>query len=161
MKTIQFQTIWQVIGLGTIAGMRSMSAPAVAAYMLRNEPIPFDDLILKLIRSEKFTKIITILAAAELIADKLPFAPARIKPASIMVRSITGALSSMLIAKENNDDKKTAGRIGLVAAIVSTFAFYYLRRETGKKLKIDDYLLGITEDILAAGLGLSLIQSVQ
>jgi uncharacterized membrane protein len=157
MKTIDSKTALQAVGLGAIAGMRSMSAPAVTAYMLKRRPT--DDLILKLIRSDKSIKIITVLAAAELIADKLPFAPARIKPVSVIVRGISGALSSMLIAKEKKKDKKIAGRIGLIVSIISTFVFYYLRREAGKKLKIDDYLLGLTEDLLGAGIGLTLIQS--
>lgn len=145
MKTIDSKTALQAIGLGTIAGMRSMSAPALAAYIFKNKPV------------HAIKTPLTVLAAAELIADKLPFAPARTIPVSIIVRSISGATSSTYAANKKGK-RLAAGVIGLVTTIASTFAFYYLRKEAGKKLKIDNYILGLAEDLIGAGIGLSLIR---
>lgn len=141
--------IWQSVGLGLIAGMRSMLAPTVARYITKHKSAP------------KIQTVLTVLAVAELIGDKLPFAPPRIKPIGLIARSISGGLSAAYITGDNNDNRIAAGAIGLTSAIASAFAFYCLRSEAGKKLNIDDYLLGITEDALAAGVALTLIKSNQ
>jgi len=51
--------------------------------------------------SDGFNTALKIAAVGELIADKLPFVPARTMPAGLAARIISGGLSSMAVSKLN------------------------------------------------------------
>ena len=160
MTSINSKSILQSITIGIIAGMRSALAPALASYIASNQKNnERKDVTLKFLRSKKATAVLTIMAAGELIVDKLPATGNRIEPAGITARFVSGGASAALLSKGNNKVIIVSALIGSVAAIASAYGCYYLRKNLGKNTSIPDFVLGAIEDSLAIGAGIALINN--
>jgi uncharacterized membrane protein len=82
--------------LGFVAGLRSMLAPAVASWAACLNRLNVSQTPVVLM-SYKITAIVfTILAAGELVADKLPMTPSRKQPLPFIIRIVTGSLGLVL-----------------------------------------------------------------
>lgn len=142
----------QTIGIGLIAGMRAMMAPAATGTYLSkissgsNEPVA-----IKFLRSPIGVKVLQALAAGELVGDKLPAAPNRTALAGVIGRVVNGALSAAAISKVNKKNVLTGALVGGGAALLSTYACFYLRRYISSRPHIKDYAVGGVEDALALG----------
>ena len=86
------------VGIGIVAGLRSLTAPAVVAWAaqlgwihLQGSPVAF-------MGSKWAVGIFTLLAVGELIADQLPGTPARTAAVGLSARILTGGLSGACLA---------------------------------------------------------------
>src|SRR6476620_9709021 len=88
------------LGIGIVAGLRSLTAPAVVAWgahlgwlNLHGSPLAF-------MGSTTAVAVFSLLAIGELIADKLPMTPKRSAPAPLIARIVTGGFcgASLLAA---------------------------------------------------------------
>lgn len=151
------KSFWQALSLGTLAGMRSMSAPAITSYLLKRQQPSSGNTPLKYIRSDAAAVTLTVIAASELVADKLPGTPNRTIPLSLGVRCLCGAIAGASVYKATGHNGYIGGLLGCGAAAASTFAFFYLRRSAVKAAKLPDTFAGIIEDSLVIGGGAALI----
>jgi uncharacterized membrane protein len=139
----------QAAGLGVVAGMRTFSAPAVISHVysrhpsksLNNSPLGF-------IQSITTSKVFKVLAAGELIGDKLPFTPKRTNAGGLIGRFITGALCGATVYKTHNKKPVLGGLIGGTAAMASAFGCMFLRINLGKRTGIPDPVIGALEDAI-------------
>jgi uncharacterized membrane protein len=149
--------IWQALGLGVLAGMRSASAPAVASHILSRRPSGhLAKSTLDFMQSKRTAVIFKILAASELIADKLPSAPNRIKPIGVVFRCISGSLAGASIYKASGKNMLTGALLGSAAALGSTFGSFFIRKNTVNRLNLFDPIAGGVEDVLVVGAGVGL-----
>jgi uncharacterized membrane protein len=149
--------IWQVISLGALAGMRTLSAPVVATHILSNHPSKkLEKSPLRFMQSTTVAAVLKVLSVTELIADKLPSTPNRIEPGGVAGRTLSGALAGASIYKAVGGKALTGALIGGAAAIAATYGSYYLRKSVVKANHIADPLIGATEDALVIGAGISL-----
>jgi uncharacterized membrane protein len=148
---------WQVIGIGTLAGMRTSSAPAVASQILshhyskrlKSSPLNF-------MQSKKVANILTALTVVELIGDKLPATPNRTKPAGVIFRGLSGALAGASIYKASGNNVLIGTLIGTASAVASTYISFLLRKSIVKNTSIIDPIIGVLEDALVIGAGVGL-----
>src|SRR3569623_934184 len=142
MKSNLSGSLWQSIGLGLVAGMRCASAAAIASHMLRKaETQDSANKLDKFVQSDGFSTSLNMMAIGELIADKLPFVPARTMPAGLAARIISGGISSAAVSKTNGKNIIWYALLGSAVAIGATYGFYYLRKTAGKKMDIADPLI--------------------
>lgn len=138
--------------IGTVAGMRCMSAPAIVANEVssrKDETLgPFG-----LIGDPKVIKFFDIAAGLELAADKLPQVGARTETGPLVVRAISGAVCGSVISQANRENALLGALAGGIAAVVSAHLFYSLRRHANLELGIPDPLLAVAEDTAAWTLG--------
>ena len=79
---------WQTLGLSTLAGMRSMSAPAfLSASLVRHNSPQLGDSFLRFMQQPITAKILAVLAGGEIIGDKLPNTPDRTAPNVLLGRA--------------------------------------------------------------------------
>ncbi|RFZ84634.1 DUF4126 family protein [Mucilaginibacter terrenus] len=150
----------QAVGLGLVAGMRTMYAPAVASHMysrhksryLRHDPLSF-------MQSITASKIFKVLAAGELVGDKLPTAPNRTSAPGLIGRAISGMLVGSVVYRANGKPPVVGGLIGGAAAVASTFGCFLLRRAVVKSTKIPDPYIGAVEDVLVIAAGAAITQN--
>jgi uncharacterized membrane protein len=145
----------RTLGLGAVAGVRSMSAPALLSRAASRgdiggiEGTPF-----AFLASPRAARILTVLAVGEAFADKLPFSPDRISPPGLIGRMASGALvGAALFAAAERRTTLGAG-LGLLAAAAASYPSYYLRVKTQEKLGAPNWAVGLVEDVLAEGAGL-------
>src|SRR6202165_4960072 len=78
--------------IGVIAGLRSMTAPAVVSWAARLGWLHVENTGLAFLGFTYTPYILSVLAIGELIADKLPKTPSRKAPVPFVGRILTGAL---------------------------------------------------------------------
>jgi uncharacterized membrane protein len=140
------------VGIGVVAGLRALTAPAVLAWAAERKWIRVGNSPFATIISAKATKRITDLAVSELIADKLPFTPSRLKAGPLASRIVSGAVCGATIYGVVKRPLMEGAVLGGVGAIGGAFAGYHMR----KRLSRDKPNLGIAvlEDALAIGGGI-------
>src|SRR6202795_855296 len=77
--------------IGVVAGLRSMTAPAVVSWAARLGWLHVENTGLAFLGFTFTPYILSVLAIGELIADKLPKTPSRKTPGPFIGRIVTGA----------------------------------------------------------------------
>ena len=99
-----------------------------------------------------------MLAVGEMVADKLPIIPDRISPVPLVGRAVSGAICGASLSIVKDKDSGIGALVGGVAAIVSAYGFYYLRRKLGEDTGIPDMLIGLAEDVIVVKGGQSILK---
>ncbi|MFP2928794.1 DUF1990 family protein [Pyxidicoccus sp. 3LG] len=150
------------LGLGVLAGMRSMSAPTLVSRRLSQEPSPSTDPLSSALSKPWVPKVLGLLALGELIADKLPNTPSRVKFVPLAGRVLTGAVAAASsLAGQKRSAVALAAVLGGVAAVASTWAFYSLRNVATKRLGVPNVAAALTEDAIVAALASRLMPVVE
>src|SRR5450755_121043 len=116
------------VGIGAVAGLRALTAPAVLAWAVKRKCIRLRRSSFAAILSAKASKRITDLAISELIADKLPFTPSRLKPGPLASRIVSGAVCGATIYGVAETPLAEGALLGGVGAIAGAFGGYYARK---------------------------------
>jgi uncharacterized membrane protein len=137
----------ETLGLGALAGVRSMAAPAALSRAVERgdvgnlEQTPFATL-----GSPRVSTALRVLQIGEMFVDKLPVAPSRTSPPPLLGRAASGGLvGAALFASEGR--RVAAGSIlGAVSAIAGAYFGERLRSLGAQKLGVPDTLLALVED---------------
>ncbi|GAB2767367.1 putative membrane protein [Hymenobacter luteus] len=149
--------LWQTVGLGAVAGLRSMTAPALlSSNLLTYHPHALAGSPLRWLQKPLVAHGLKVLAASEMTADKLPQMPARIVPVSLAGRAAAGALVGATLYKINHDTPLTGALVGALAAVGATYAGYFLRKKATEGSGLSSAAVGGLEDALTLGVGLAL-----
>ncbi len=141
------RTDLKAVAIGIIAGMRSMSAPALASsYLARNDNLAGSRL--GVLASPAASTILKVLAAGEMIADKLPMIPARVSAGPLIARIASGAISGAAVSTADKRGAGVGAVLGGIGAVAGAFGFYHLRRGIGSETGVPDPLLGVAEDAI-------------
>jgi uncharacterized membrane protein len=145
------------VGIGVVAGLRSLMAPAVVAWAahlgwlhLQNTPLGFMESKIALI-------IFSLLAIGELIGDKLPKTPKRTAVAPLLARVLTGSLCGACLFIAANQSLAIGAITGAIGAVLGAFGGYQIRNRLVTLLRIPDIFIAVSEDLIALGLALFLI----
>jgi uncharacterized membrane protein len=150
---------WQVLSIGTLAGMRTSSAPAITSQILSHHHSKrLEHSPLNFMQSKVVANTLTFLTIGEVIMDKLPSTPNRIRPEGFVFRCLSGALAGASIYKATGGNVLAGALLGSASAAASTYLSFILRKNTVKKTKIFDPIIGAIEDALVVGAGVGLIQ---
>ena len=145
------QVLLIAFGIGVIAGLRSMTAPAAVAWAARRGWLSLHGTALVYLGSTAAVVIFTVLAVAELVADQLPGTPARTKPVGLIARILTGGLSGAAVAVAGGQSGVIGGCLGAVGGIAGAFAGYWARTGAVRGLKVPDFVVAVVEDLVAIG----------
>ena len=137
------------VGIGAVAGLRAFAAPAVLTWAAKRRWIRLGNSPFATIISAKASKRITHLAVSELIADKLPFTPSRLKAGPLVSRVVSGTVCGATIYGAVEQPLIEGAILGGVGAIVGAFAGYYGRKRFSRGGP--DLGVAVLEDVLAIG----------
>ncbi len=129
----------RVFALGAVGGLRSMMPLALVRLGARDAS----------------SLAFAAAALGELVADKLPFVPARTSLPALGVRLASGGYAAGAVAREDGADVAVAVGLGVAGALAGTFGGYHLRKWLTTKGHVPDILVALAEDAVAAGVGLS------
>lgn len=153
MSVIDKPVFTQAVALATIAGVRSMSAPALLAKYASEHKGKFKKTPFNWILSENVQGIAPILALGEMVGDKLPFAPNRISPMLLLGRVGSGALVGAALFASEKEDTLTGAVVGGGAAFFSSFVSFAIRVGVSKVLHLPSPIVGLAEDAAVITLG--------
>jgi uncharacterized membrane protein len=146
--------------VGIVAGLRSMTAPATVSWAAHLNWINLHPSRLAFLGSIGAVICLTVLALAELVADKLPNTPNRITPGPLVARMVTGGFSGFALCTAANQTAAIGAILGAIGGIAGAFGGYNARRFLTKGLGAPDFLIAVLEDIIAIAGGLFLCSRI-
>ena len=157
----------RALGLGAVAGMRSLAAPAIlsrqaargqAAGGAWSNGLDFDRTNFGWMGRPMYSTLLGLLAAGEGVGDKAPRVGRRTKPLSLLVRAGSGALVGGAIFAGEEEPPLLGAIFGAGAAVTMTFLAYAIRKKIAQSGRINDRALGLGEDLLVTALGAGLLR---
>ena len=148
--------------IGVVAGLRSLTAPAVVAWAahlgwqnlgwlnLHSSPLHF-------MAAVWTVGIFTLLALGEFVADQLPSTPSRTAPVGLSARIVTGGLSGATLAVAGGAPTWLGALAGAIGGVAGAFGGYQARVGLVRALRVPDFAVAIPEDLVAIALGVLVV----
>jgi len=144
-------------GIGVVAGLRAMTAPAVTAWAAHLAKLNLQGTLLAFMGSKWTVAIFTLAALGELVNDQLPKTPPRTETGPLIARIVMGGLSGACVTVAAGHSPWLGAVLGGVGAVTGTFAGYRARAGLVQALHVPDFAIAIPEDLVAIGLGWLLV----
>lgn len=144
------------LGIGIIAGLRALTAPATVSWAAYLHWIQLSGSHLSFMSSIITVVILTLAAIAEIVNDKLPKTPPRTALPSLVIRMVLGAFAAATLTVGVGGSIEMGALLGLIGAVIGTYAGYYVRTGVVKALHSPDWLIALVEDAMAICGGLFL-----
>jgi len=141
------------VGIGAVAGLRSLMAPALVSQAARTGSIDLEGTPFEFLSTQRAADISTGAAVLELVADKLSFTPDRTSAFPLIARAASGGLAGAALCSARKKDWMPGAIAGAAAAVAVTFAGYLLRRTLTANTGAPDLVVALAEDALTVGLG--------
>ncbi len=126
--------------IGAVCGLRTFTGPAIVSRAANRKGLAPDLAV----------GAAVLLAAGELIADKLPFMPDRTEVPGLAARFIAGASFGVVIAgRRKRSDRIISGIVAGAAAMAAAYAGVQYR----KHVKLPPLAAALLEDAVAIGVG--------
>jgi uncharacterized membrane protein len=155
-------TLLGAVGLGAVAGIRSMTPPALLSRAAsRGEIRGIEKTRFGFLASPGVARLFTVLAAGEISADKLPFSPDRTSIPGLAGRLATGALVGAALFSADGRGGATGGTLGAASALAASYLSFYLRTGAQERFGLPNPALGIVEDAVALSVGLLSLRSAR
>ena len=136
--------------IGVFAGLRSLTPPAMVAWAVHLGWLKLDR-PLALIGSIPAVAILSVLAVAELVADKLPNTPNRTSPLGLIVRILTGGITGACVSSGGGQSAAIGAVLGVIGGIAGAFGGYQVRTRLVKAFGSPDIYIALLEDLVAIG----------
>ena len=146
--------------IGVVTGLRSMTAPAAVAFGAHHGWLNLHGSPLSFMGSTAAVIIFILLALGEFVADKLPATPSRTAPVGLIARAVLGGLcGACLVAGAQSIAYSLAigAVLGAAGGIAGAFAGYQVRTRLVKALKVPDFVIALSEDVVAIAAGLFIV----
>jgi uncharacterized membrane protein len=157
-----FQTYLRAFGIGVVAGMRSLTAPALLSHKLvRTIPTKQPTKPIHYLAMPPASLALKALAGAEILGDKAPNAPNRIVPSAYSMRITSGATCGAFLSQVEGNSIPTGAVAGGLGAAVGTMAFFQLRQWLDHSLGLPDPVVALAEDVLTIALGWTIVNSIE
>jgi uncharacterized membrane protein len=134
--------------IGVVAGLRSLTAPAVVSWAALLGWINLSGTWAHWVGNVITVVILTILAVAELVGDKLPKTPPRTAPPGFAVRIILGAFAGAVIGTGWGYRWGGLGA-GVIGAVLGTLGGYQARKRLVAARGGHDLPIALLEDAVA------------
>jgi len=142
--------------IGVVAGLRSMTAPALVSWAARAGWLHLEGTWLSFLGAAISPYVFTLFAVGELIADKLPKTPSRKAPLGFVTRIVSGAVSGAAIGQSTQN--LGAGLIaGVLGAIAGTLGGYAFRTQLVRAIGGKDLPIALLEDVIAIAGGFFIV----
>jgi len=143
--------------IGIVAGSRSLTAPALVSWAAHLGWLDLSSSWLSFLGSRVATIILSLLALAELVADKLPKTPNRTDLGPLAFRVITGGFSGIALCASAHQSLVIGTILGVLGSIAGAFAGYEIRHRLVKTFGLPDFGVALAEDIVAIGCGFLIV----
>lgn len=143
--------------IGCVSGSRTFTAPAAVAWGARAGWLNFHGSRLSFMGSTAALVIFTLMALFELVMDKRPSTPSRLRPPGLIGRVLFGGLSGACVATAGVVWVVIGVVLGGAGAVVGAVVGYTLRTRLVRALAVPDFVIACLEDLVAIGAGLLIV----
>ncbi|MEB4211693.1 DUF4126 domain-containing protein [Mycobacterium sp. 94-17] len=145
--------------IGVVAGLRSLTAPAVVAWAAYPAALGWIDLHgtwAAWMASIVTVIILTVLAVGELINDKLPKTPPRTATPIFAARIVLGGLAGAALGAWPHWTFSALGA-GIIGAVLGTLGGYQVRKRLVAATGGKDLPIALLEDVVAIAGGFAIV----
>jgi Predicted membrane protein len=144
--------------IGVVAGLRTMTAPAVVSWAAHLGLLKLDGTPLAFLGLAVTSWILTVLAVVELVVDQLPSTPSRTVPMQFAARIISGAMTGGALGVQAGS-LVVGAILGVVGAVIGTLGG--LAGRTALTARIGARPAGFLEDAIAIGGALLIVAALR
>jgi uncharacterized membrane protein len=153
-------SIWKAFGFGVVTGHRSLMGIAWLARAAKDNRVDLHGSPLSALSRSNVANTVAVLAAGEVVADKLPGVPDRIKPPVFAARIGLGALCGAVVGISESEALPQHVLAGAAGAVVGTLSGYYGRQYLTTQVGVPDFGVALVEDAIAVSVGAGLAHSL-
>jgi uncharacterized membrane protein len=135
--------------LGVTTGLRAMTPMAVLCWFAYLGYLPLEGTWAAWMASFAAVATFTVLALAEIVADKLPRAPNRISLGPLTARLVFGGLIGLIAATAMTGPGREGVLLGVVGAAFGAFAGFMIRRDMVERIGCAEWKVALVEDLIA------------
>ena len=140
-------TIWRTLGLGAIAGVRSMAAPAILSRSVVEERIgSLEGTPFAALASPRVSTALQLLEIGEMVGDKTPIIPSRTSLLPLLGRAAIGAFAGATLFASRKRPVAAGVALGAVSATAAAYAAERLRMQIIQSLGVPNVVAGLLED---------------
>jgi len=143
--------------IGVIAGLRSLTAPAVVAGAAHLGRLNLQGSLFSFMATKYAAVFFILLALVEIVNDKLPKTPNRTSPLGLIPRILFGGLAGACLALAGSQSMALGAILGAVGSVAGAFAGYNARKSLAQALKVPDLVIALVEDAVAFGGGIFIV----
>lgn len=156
------QTYVKAFGLGVVIGMRALVGPALLSRRLATTALAQDpEEPLHRVTQPAVVTSLAVLAATEIITDKLPGIPDRTIPFQFGGRLVSSATCGAFLSQVEGSNVPAGAVVGSLGAVAGTLAFFHLRQWLHHDVGLPDPMVALAEDALCVGLGWAIVNRVE
>ena len=146
------------LGIGIVAGLRAMTAPAVVAWAAYLGWLPLAGTYFAFMGSKWTVALFTIAALGEFVTDQLPKTPARTTAGPLTARIVMGTLTGCCMAIAGGAYLIAGAVLGAIGGVTGAFAGYKARVGLVKSFGLPDVVIAIPEDLIAIALAVWMVR---
>ena len=147
----------RALGIGFVAGLRSMTAPAAVSWGASTGRLSLGHSPLALLDTARAEHTTRKLALGEFVSDKTPLLPSRLKPGSLLFRLISGGVCGAAISVSDGANPRAGAALGATGALVGSLLGYAWRTRVIKQWQVPDFAGALMEDGVAIGLATAVV----
>jgi uncharacterized membrane protein len=135
--------------LGLTTGLRAMTPMAVLCWFAYLGYLPLEGTWAAWMASAAAVAMFTVLALAEIVADKLPRAPDPISLGPLTARLVFGGLIGSIAATAMTGPGLEGVLLGVVGAALGAFGGFMIRRDLVERIGCAEWKVALVEDLIA------------
>ena len=144
MSTIEI--VCAIFAIGMLSGLRALSPIAVLCWLALLHRLPLTGWA-SFAGSKVAVVLFSLGAAGELISDKLPKTPSRLKQPGFSIRMVTGGLCGLLLASAGSFSL-IGGVLGAIGAVAGSYLGYFARSRITGNFGLPDLPVALVEDVI-------------
>lgn len=144
--------VFGAVAIGIASGLRAFTPIAFVTWVAVWGWIPLSGSRLAFLGTTTGALVVSFLALAELIGDKLPFTPSRLSPGPLGGRLLTASLAAAALAIATGQSWILGVICGAIGSVGGAFAGFHLRLTIVTRLRMADWIIAVVEDIFTIAL---------
>jgi uncharacterized membrane protein len=141
------EVVCAIFAIGALSGLRALSPIAVVCWLglLHRLPLTGWDFF---VGSKVAAGLFSLGAVGELISDKLPKTPSRLKQPGFSIRIVTGGLCGAILATADSFSLIGGVLLGAIGAVAGSYLGYFARSRITGNFGLPDLPVALVEDII-------------
>lgn len=144
------EAVCAIFVIGMLSGLRALSPIAVICWLASLHRLPLTGWA-SFAGNKIAVGLFSLGAVGELISDKLPKTPSRLKQPGFSIRIVTGGLCGSLLASVGSFSLLEGALLGAIGAVAGSYLGYFARSRITGNFGLPDLPVALVEDVICIG----------
>jgi uncharacterized membrane protein len=141
------EALGAIFAIGMLSGLRALSPIAVICWVALLHRLSLTGWV-SFVGSKVAVAVFSLGALGELVSDKLPKTPSRLKQPGFSVRIVMGALCGLVLAAAASLPVAFGIILGAAGAVAGSYLGYFVRMRATTKFGLPDLPVALVEDVI-------------